>query len=378
MSGQTKSPIHIVAGVLFALMALVQLRNFVRELSYAGFWAGLSFLMCAAYLLLAIALFLRRRDLMMIIALSALCLTALFYLIFSNGPLFFLRNFVHFAATASLLLLCLSQLTAPLSAYRGKLEALWFLPAAIHALAIPISFFISAYQLRGFAFFYGFQLSLTPVLGTAAYFFLSWYLASFAEGAAGFALPGDSADAHRQSHSAPLPPAGDGYFNLLAHVVLLLFTFGIWYLIWIYRTTEYLNRVQDEPYRSPVSKLLLCIFIPFYSIYWIYQSARRVDRLAAQHGVYSDLTTFCLVLAFFVGTIPPAFLQEKINTIAMVESGAYMPPGSGNPAAAPEAGAANTTSAQTVGQIRAYKELLDSGAITLEEYNAKKQQLLGF
>lgn len=88
MSGQTKSPIHIVAGVLFALMALVQLRNFVRELSYAGFWAGLSFLMCAAYLLLAIALFLRRRDLMMIIALSALCLTALFYLIFSNGPLF--------------------------------------------------------------------------------------------------------------------------------------------------------------------------------------------------------------------------------------------------------------------------------------------------
>ena len=63
------------------------------------------------------------------------------------------------------------------------------------------------------------------------------------------------------------------------------------------------------------------MFVPFYLIYWVYQSARRIDRLAASRGVSNDLTVLCLILAIFVGIIPPMLMQEKLNAIIDIETG---------------------------------------------------------
>ena len=103
--------------------------------------------------------------------------------------------------------------------------------------------------------------------------------------------------------------------GLVAHVLLLLFIGGIWRLIWIYRTTRYLNCMPDEEYRNPATKLLLCMFVPFYSIYWVYKSAQRIDKLAAQSGAVSDLAVACLILEIFIPLIPPILMQDKINKI---------------------------------------------------------------
>lgn len=108
--------------------------------------------------------------------------------------------------------------------------------------------------------------------------------------------------------------------GLFAHVLLLLFTCGIWHLIWIYRTTGYLNGVPGEPYRNPGTKLLLCMLIPFYSIYWVYQSAQRIDKLAKSLDVTSDLAVVCLILEIFVPLIPPILMQDKINKIAATQT----------------------------------------------------------
>lgn len=105
------------------------------------------------------------------------------------------------------------------------------------------------------------------------------------------------------------------HIGLFAHVLLLLFTGGIWLAIWIYRTTCYLNCVPGEPYRNPGTKLLLCLLVPFYSIYWVYQSAQRIDKLAKTVYVTSDLTVVCLILEIFVPLIPPILMQDKINKI---------------------------------------------------------------
>ena len=100
----------------------------------------------------------------------------------------------------------------------------------------------------------------------------------------GYAQPGaqtysTQAEAQaRQYYAQPQKP--DGYCDMLKHVLLLLFTFGIWQFIWIYRTTEFLNRTPNEPPRSGVSQLLLCMFVPFYIIYWVYASCKRIDKLA--------------------------------------------------------------------------------------------------
>ena len=105
------------------------------------------------------------------------------------------------------------------------------------------------------------------------------------------------------------------YCSLWAHILLLFFTFGIWFLVWVFRVTTYLNCAKDEDYRNPATKLLLCMFVPFYAIYWTYKSAQRIDKLAKSVGIVSDLTTPCLILEFFVPIVPPILMQDKINKI---------------------------------------------------------------
>ena len=103
--------------------------------------------------------------------------------------------------------------------------------------------------------------------------------------------------------------------GLFKHVMLLLFSLGIWRLIWIYRVTKYLNCTENEENRNPLTKLLLCMFVPFYSIYWTYKSAIMVDRLSKTVNLSSDLAVPCLVLEIFVPIIPPVLIQDKINKI---------------------------------------------------------------
>jgi len=107
--------------------------------------------------------------------------------------------------------------------------------------------------------------------------------------------------------------------GLFKHIMLLLFTFGIWLLIWNYRVTAYLNCVPGESKRSPGAQLLLCMFVPFYGIYWTYKSAQRIDILAKTANVLSDLAVPCLILEFFIPVIPPVLMQDKINRIIETE-----------------------------------------------------------
>ncbi len=198
----------------------------------------------------------------------------------------------------------------------------------------------------------------------------------------------------------------DGYCDMTKHVLLLLFTFGIWQYLWIYRTTEYLNAAFDDQKRNLATKLLLCMFVPFYYIYWVYQSAKRIDALARQNGVASDISTVSTVLAIFIGFVPPILMQSKLNQICASKGyPAYAASPAPQPAyqAAPQpsyqpqsnyqpqpqtnyqpqsnyqvpAAPAQPTASDTADELRKLKSLLDDGIITPEEFDAKKKQLLG-
>lgn len=158
----------------------------------------------------------------------------------------------------------------------------------------------------------------------------------------------------------------EGYCDMVKHVLLLLFTCGIWNYIWIYRVTKYLNITPGEEYRDPTNKLLLCIFVPFYNIYWVYQSARRIDVLARSKGVASDIGTLSLIMALFVPIVAPIIMQSKINQVCTSD---------GNVGSSTNVN--NKVNVGVADELKKYKELLDDGAITEEEYNAKKKQLLG-
>lgn len=108
---------------------------------------------------------------------------------------------------------------------------------------------------------------------------------------------------------------GDAYREMVPHVLLLLVTCGIYWLYWIYKTTEYTNRIGQSEQRSAVAQVVLCMFIPFYAIYWVYKTAQIIDETARQQGIMSDLTSICTILAFFIGIVPPILLQDKINAM---------------------------------------------------------------
>ena len=173
--------------------------------------------------------------------------------------------------------------------------------------------------------------------------------------------------------------AGDGYIGMAKHVLLLLFTFGVWLYIWIWRATQYTNRAPGEEERNPTKKMLLCMFVPFYSIFWTYKTAQRIDAIAKTRGMSSEIATPCLVLAIFVSFVPPILMQDKINAIALKESAPTEAPVQPT---VPEAEPVSAAPAQTIAdgipeELEKYKRLLDNGVITQEEFDAKKKQLLG-
>lgn len=162
---------------------------------------------------------------------------------------------------------------------------------------------------------------------------------------------------------------GKSYKSLVPHVLLLLFTCGIYYLLWIYRTTDSLNACTNEEYRTPANKLLLCMFVPFYSIYWTYKSAHRIDMLGYEKGIQGDTATLSLILSLFVPILPPILMQSKLNSVIMADS------------ASPAVATAMQYAAKPVdngyNDLEKLKELYDKGVITEEEFTEKKKQVLG-
>ena len=159
--------------------------------------------------------------------------------------------------------------------------------------------------------------------------------------------------------------AEDGYISLGKHIVLCLFTFGIWNWIWIYRTTAYLNRTPNAEQYNPTSKLLLFIFVPFYSIYWYCKHGGRIDSLSRSRNMnQSDMATMCLILGIFIPIVARVLMQDRINSLCTATN-------TSNSFSSPQ------QEEKKLENIKQLKELLDSGVITQEEFEAKKKQLLG-
>lgn len=163
---------------------------------------------------------------------------------------------------------------------------------------------------------------------------------------------------------------GKSYKSLVPHVLLLLFTCGIYYLVWIYRTTDSLNACKNEEYRNPVNKLLLCMFVPFYSIYWTYKSAHRIDMLGYEKGIQGETATLSLILSLFVPILPPILMQSKLNSSVIMAD-------SVSPAVATSMQYAAKPVDNGYNDLEKLKELYDKGVITEEEFTEKKKQVLG-
>ena len=110
--------------------------------------------------------------------------------------------------------------------------------------------------------------------------------------------------------------------NLVKMLLLGFVTLGIYWLYWIYKVTQLSNHVKTLPERSPVAQLFLCMLVPFYDIYWYYQTSKRVDVMMASAGQESDSGILTILLMFFGGRFTTSlYLQDKINTALGIRTG---------------------------------------------------------
>lgn len=342
------TPFHLLAGILFGLLALLQLFTLMGYFSLCGLLA------LAAYCAMTAVTLLQRRDVFTAGAFGLALLPPLISL------------FLPYTAKAPCLLALLSYLAvfgialALLTSYLPALEEaarrLWFLPAALGALTFVVQGIYSFTTWLITRHDTGASV-LTSLLTAAALFFAGLWIVhpeGFPQRPSVFPRPEEAEEAEEGALPLSL------YCDLLKHTLLLVFTFGVWLFLWVYRVTGALNQVKGAPYRNPTTKLLLCLFVPCYYVYWTYQSAQRVDRLSRSVGLASELTLPCLLLALFLPVLSPILLQERLN--ALVDG--------------PLPDEEPQSYQETANALRVFKDLLDSGVINQEDYDAKKKQLL--
>mgnify|MGYP004705903689 CR=1 FL=1 len=340
-----------VAGALFALGGVMELFQWLSVFRFMSFGGHVQMLIwVASYAVLAFALLTKRRDIFLPVGFALAGIACLFYLSFSN-VLLLLGNW-------GMAFLAVVFVTDYLPQLREQMKKLWFISPAVMALATLLS--IDSVRFLVLVFL----RRLVICAGT----FLAAMWVAYPEG-----LPQQTVGASAETGSTTAAPAPEVYCGLVKHILLLLFTCGIWLYIWIYRVTGYTNNVQGEENRNPTNKLLLCLFVPFYVIYWMYKTAQRLDKMAAAKNIPSDLSTLCLILAIFVPIIPPILMQDKLNDIVT----GRVAPAAPAAAPAPAPAAAPASVSEAADDLLKLKELLDAGILTQEEFDAKKKQLLG-
>lgn len=379
MEGTKKqSGFWLIGGIFSILAALYALFCFYQS-RHGGIYAALipanmNFSVLAGvvvffYLILGVFLFSRTQSPVVItpFVLSSICNLA--DLILVMIPAAKIVHLLSLVLNVCCILIILSLYTEKLPGLRPYAKQFWYAPIAY--LIVSNCWMLIYYDFSSL-FSITMVVNLLSMLPYA--FALIWH-----------AYPDEDSLFENDAPDIARRDIPNAFCSVGTHVLLLLFTFGVWLLIWIYRTTAFLNCDTEEEPRDPTKKLLLCMFIPFYHIYWTYKSAQRIDRLAKKSGVDSDISTLCLVMAIFLPIVAHILMQDKINSIVTAPLARRTAPA---PAATPIAAetvvssevianAAASPNRSGADELRKYKDLLDDGIITQEEFDAKKKQLLG-
>ncbi len=354
---EKKFPIQyeLFAGILFALTALNSLNLLIKSFN-------LMYLLSAAgYLLIAAMFFIKQKDITIAVGFSLVGLSKILGIFVASAKFIYI---LYSIAYILMLAVPLAFYCNYISEYKEKFKKIYFVPALCIGVACVINFIrvLSLSIMGAFGFVNVFTSSLFVIIEAVALLCASVAIV-FPDGipVAQFKTGLNTTEDSQMSINGMLPP--EAYCSMVKHILLLLFTFGIWNLIWVYKVTYNLNSVKDESPRNPTTKLLLYMFVPFYSIYWIYKSAQRVDKLAKEKNLPSDSATLCLILAIFIPIVSLILLQDKINNIITTNGTA-------------QAHQQSNINTDIATELKSYKDLLDSGVITQEEFELKKKQLL--
>ncbi len=102
-------------------------------------------------------------------------------------------------------------------------------------------------------------------------------------------------------------------------VLLSIVTCGIYYLYWIYKTTDEIKNFMEREDINPALELILVLVTcNIYSLYWYYKYGKIVYlEMTAKAGMDNseDSTVLLVILGLLVYVAAVAIMQDKLNAI---------------------------------------------------------------
>ena len=376
----------------FFSIANLFMSSLVRPLLIFGSFAALTFLFAKknlTYLLVPLALNL-------IFGFSSIFNA--FFAIFgfasiSSIPLTFFNFFASVAFAATFYLTLIGKLGTVKIASLGEVRIFTIICAALAALIILGSFGNLRYSFG--SFIVAFLSSLFYIgYGIISFLIDPTTIPSGESAPAAASFPGSASENvynnHAAESSAHQPPRTTSNHNLAPElledksialcIVLTFVTSGIYGIFWIYsimRKIKLLN--NEEP--DVVGELLLYIFVPFYSLYWIFSRSQKLHIGADKNGMrIPDNSVMYLVIALFgLMVVSLALIQDSLNNIAryLASPNQSNTPSSGYNTAPQYAAAAPSHSGEdAIAQLEKLNTLKQQGILSEEEFEAKKKDLL--
>jgi hypothetical protein len=102
------------------------------------------------------------------------------------------------------------------------------------------------------------------------------------------------------------------YRNPIAVFFLSIFTFGIYPVVWCFKTRR---ELYNSGYDIPTAWLL---FIPFVNLYWLWRYAEAVEE--ATDGANTKIVYFILMLPF-IQAVGHAIIQHEFNRAPQLPPG---------------------------------------------------------
>lgn len=313
MEKKIRTPIAAVLLLIACIANIIHLMirqvNIYGQIRLAPILAPITVIPIVLDLVLCVMLFKKNRSNILCIVLGCIALFGLYPLVFPGrfqllsktvaNLLFFAAYVLQFG-----LAMVLSEQTfikADLSKFKTLGKKFYFLPAVLCFVGVVIS-------TRYVPTLIELLKLISELLRIVAIFLLAKWLKD------PYAKPVSETE-NRECIDA------EAYCGLGKHIVLCLFTCGVWSLIWTYRTTKYLNNAPNAEQYNPTNKLLLCMFVPFYQIYWYYKHGQRIDAMSKQKNLNnSDMATLCLILGIFIPIVACILVQDRINTLCTTKS----------------------------------------------------------
>jgi hypothetical protein len=159
--------------------------------------------------------------------------------------------------------------------------------------------------------------------------------------------------------------------DIALNIILSIVTFGIYFYVWIYKLAKKL-KVANPELQDPSLSTILAIFVPFYTIYWLYKSSSDINDLYQKRNGQEAINVILVVLfsVFSLSIISLVLIEDSLATsVFKMNNGdpVFIKP---NKTHVP-----NNTN-DIFKQIELLSELYKKGAITEQEYLNKKEELL--